>query len=276
MPWVPELFSEPVLERVEESSRDQQPIVPFFAGLLTGEIDALVGSFAGEPEIHLPLRGRVKGEAAFRRWVRETSEWFERRGASVEPVYLTLTERRGCEETLLRLDAGRGAIALPVAVVSDHADGRKLDELRVYYSNWRLAGGHQRRAPLLQSAPDLRAPDVVGPYLDALARGDAGALVGSFEPDGYAREPAGGEFVYSGEAELRAFYEIVFSNGGGVGLEHCGAVDDGVAWALEYNVLRWGRTELPPQAGVAVYVRGPRGRLAAARVYDDVDVPIAR
>jgi hypothetical protein len=40
--------------------------------------------------------------------------------------------------------------------------------------------------------------------------------------------------------------------------------------------VRWGKTDLPPQAGVAVYVRGKRGKLAAARVYDDADPPLGR
>lgn len=44
--------------------------------------------------------------------------------------------------------------------------------------------------------------------------------------------------------------------------------------ASTYNVVRWGRTELPPEAGVAVYVRGQSGRLAAARIYDDADPPL--
>jgi hypothetical protein len=39
-------------------------------------------------------------------------------------------------------------------------------------------------------------------------------------------------------------------------------------------VVRWGRTELPPEAGVAVYVRGDSGKLAAARIYDDCDPPL--
>ena len=38
--------------------------------------------------------------------------------------------------------------------------------------------------------------------------------------------------------------------------------------------MRWGKTELPPQAGVAVYVRGQSGKLAAARIYDDADPPL--
>ena len=46
--------------------------------------------------------------------------------------------------------------------------------------------------------------------------------------------------------------------------------------ALEHNVAAWGRTALPPGAGIAVYVRGDNGRLAAARVYNDVDPPLGR
>ncbi len=75
---------------------------------------------------------------------------------------------------------------------------------------------------------------------------------------------------------MRAFYERLFSNGGGIPLEHCALVDDGRTCALEYNVVRWGRTELPPQAGVAVYARDERGKLAAARIYDDVYPPLER
>jgi hypothetical protein len=67
----------------------------------------------------------------------------------------------------------------------------------------------------------------------------------------------------------------LFSNGGGVSLEHCLLTDDRRACALEYNVVQWGKTEPPPQAGIAVYVRGESGKLAAARIYDDVKPPLA-
>jgi hypothetical protein len=114
----------------------------------------------------------------------------------------------------------------------------------------------------------------VGEYQRALAAGDVDAIVAAFEVDGYAREPAGGQSIHRGPDGLRAFYELLFSNGGGIPLEHCAVVDDGRACALEYNVVRWGKTQLPPQAGVAVYVRGESGKLAAARVYDDADPPL--
>jgi hypothetical protein len=50
--------------------------------------------------------------------------------------------------------------------------------------------------------------------------------------------------------------------------------DDGVRCALEYNCVRWGSYDMPPQAGIGVYERGPDGLLAAARVYDDVEAPV--
>jgi hypothetical protein len=79
MPWLPELFSAPALEQLEEKQQREVVNVPYFDGLLVGEIDALVESFAGEPQLHHPLRGRVKGERAFRDFVSETNEWLTRR-----------------------------------------------------------------------------------------------------------------------------------------------------------------------------------------------------
>jgi hypothetical protein len=120
----------------------------------------------------------------------------------------------------------------------------------------------------------LRGSDVVGDYQRALAAGDVGAMVAAFESDGYAREPAGGSHVHRGRDGLRSFYELLLSNGG-IPLEYCAAVDDGRSCALEYNIVRWGKAELPPAAGITVYLRGQGGKLAAVRIYDDTD-PSAR
>lgn len=73
---------------------------------------------------------------------------------------------------------------------------------------------------------------------------------------------------------MRAFYELLFSNDGGIPLEHCARIDDTRPCALDYNVVRWSKTELPPEAGVAVYVRDQSGKLAAACIYDDTDRPL--
>jgi hypothetical protein len=274
MPWLPELFSVPVLERFEEKQQREVVDVPYFDGLMAGDLDALVESFAGEPQLQHPVRGRIKGVRAFEAFVAETIQWFARRNISVAEVERVVMERRGFEEVVLELDGEAGRVALPHAMVADHDSDGGLTELRIYFSAWPLTGRHANRPPLLQLDPDVHESDVVGEYQAALAAGDVDAIVAAFEADGYAREPAGGEHVHSGYEGLRAFYELLFSGGGGIPLEHCAMIDNGRSCALEYNVVRWGETELAPQAGMAVYVRGPGGRLAAARIYDDVDPPL--
>jgi hypothetical protein len=275
MPFTPELFSARALERLEEQGRHQLVAIPYFDGLLAGEPDALVRSFAGVPELYDPVRGRVKGVRAFKAFVSETSSWFRQHNVSVEDVEHVITERQGFEEVILHLDGQAGRVELPVAIVADRRSDGRIEELRIYCSNWQLAGRHTHRPPLLQPDPQLRESDVVGDYQRALAAGDVDAIVAAYEPDGYAREPAGGQHVHRHLDGLRSFYELLFSNGGGIPLEHCAAIDDGRACALEYNVVRWGKTELAPQAGVAVYVRGPHGKLAAVRIYDDTDPPLS-
>jgi SnoaL-like protein len=276
MPWIPELFTASALARIwEDERRRRLELVPFFPGVMTGETSALAESFAGEPEVHHPVRGRVKGVAAFERFVAETRAWLDERAAAVEDVDFVLTPHRGVEELVLHLDGEDGRIELPVAVASDHDDRGRITEQRLYFSGWPLTGRHAVRPPVLQLVDGLQAPGVVGDYQRALAAGDAEAAVAAFEPDGSVREPAGGVYTHSGTDDLRALYERFFSNGGGIRLEHCALTVDDHAAALEYNVVAWGRTALAPQAGLAVYVRGAGGKLAAARIYDDVDPPLS-
>jgi hypothetical protein len=98
--------------------------------------------------------------------------------------------------------------------------------------------------------------------------------VSTFEPQGYFRGPFGPKYTHRGPGELRSFFTECFSAGGGIRLQDCAITDDGVRCALEYNCVRWGSHDLPPQAGIAVYERGPDGLLAAARAYDDVEAPV--
>lgn len=275
MPFVPELFSAPTLARIEEEKRRHDLVaVPFFDGLMAGEPDALVESFADVAELHDPIWGRVKGERAFRAFTSEMGSWLKQHNVSVEDVGHAITERHGFEEVVLHSDDQNGRVDLPVAIVADRRSDGRIEELRLYFDSWPLAGRHVRRPPLLQADPELCEPDVVGEYQRALAAGDVGAIVASFESDGYTREPAGGSHVHRGRESLRSFYEPLFANGG-ISLESCAAIDDGRSCALEYNIVRWGKAELPPTAGMTVYVRGHGGQRAAARIYDDTD-PSAR
>jgi hypothetical protein len=274
VPWLPELFSAPVLEQAQEKwERERLDMVPYYDGLMAGEHDALIRSFAGEPVLHDPLHGRVKGARAFEVYVTELRSWLTEVNMSFQPVDDVITETRAFEEVVLHLEGEAGQVAVPVAIVAERDSDGRLRELRVYHSLWALRGYHVHRTPMLQPDPELRASDVVAEYQRALADGDVEAILATFEPDAYAREPAGADYVHRGPDALRAFYARSFSNGGGIAQEHCGLIDTGRLCALEYNIVRWGEAELPPEAGVAVYVRGESGLLTAARIYDDADPP---
>jgi len=225
VPWIPELFTAPLPEQAQERWGRELVTVPFFDGVLTGELDPLVRSFAGEPELHHPVRGRIRGVPAFEEFVIATRTWLTERNVSTEDVEYVVADGHGFAETVLHLDGEAGWVGLPVAVVSQRRPDGRIAELRMYYSSWPLTGHH-------------------------------------------------GQDAHRGPAELRAYYELVCSNDGGIPLEHCTLIDDGRACALEYNIVRWGGTELPPQAGIAVHLRGPSGRLAAVRMYDDADPPL--
>jgi SnoaL-like domain len=273
MPWVPELFSAPVLARLDDEWwRENHLAVPYFAGLQTGDTDALIGSFAGEPELHHPVRGRIKGARAFAAFVADTNAWMAKRNVSVEYVDRIFTQPRGVEEVLLHFEGEDGPVELPFALVADRRSDGRIEELRLYFSAWPLSGRHANRPPLLQPDPELSEPAIVGDYHRALAAGDIEAIMATFESNSYVREPAGDDPVHRGPGGLREFYERLFSNEGGILLEPCALVADARAYGLEYNVVRHGHTELLPEAGFAVYVGGESGKLDAARIYDDAEL----
>ena len=242
---------------------------------MAGEPEALERSFAGEPRINDPRVGHVEGRRELRAFVSGTADWLRERDAVVENVALTRTLTRTVEEVVLHLLSDEGArVELPVAIVTDRNPDRTIKTIRVYHSMWPLTGEHSVRPPLLPADPELHAEGTPGDYQRALAEGDLAGIVGAFEPDGYAREPSGGAYLHRGAQALLMLYEHMFANGGGIPLEHCTLTDDGVRCAIEYNCVRWGLTDIPPQAGVAVYERGSgRLLLAAARIYDDVEPP---
>jgi hypothetical protein len=276
MPWVPELFTAPALEEIlEKRRRDALVAVPYFDGLMAGDPDPLVESFSIQPEVHDPVRGRIKGEAAFRAFVIETSAWLRHHHASVEDVEHAILERRGFEEVVVHLDIDGGTVSLPVAIVADRSVDGRIDEVRVYFTTQPLTGRHANRPPLLQPDPELPISDAVAAYVRAFAAGDIDAVVGAFEPDGYVREPAGGGggHVHSGQDGLRRFYEQLFSDGVGIHLETCARVDAGRVAALEYNVVQGGTTREALQAGVVMFAGGRSGKFAAVRMYDDTEPP---
>ena len=239
-----------------------------------GDPTRLIETFPGGVRIDDPRLGRVEGEAELREFCEASGRWLRDHDGRSTPIAVTNGMTRVVGEFDLELTEADRTFVLPVAVVVDPDPAKRSAWIRTYHSQWPLLGHHIVRPPLLERDPSVVESDVVGEYQAALAAGDADRITATFEPDGCFREPAGPQFRRRGTDVLRDFFALFFSAGGGIILEHCTVTEDGVRTALEFNAVRWGDHDLPPQAGVAVYERGVTGKLHEARIYDDVEGPV--
>jgi ketosteroid isomerase-like protein len=272
MPWFPDFVSAVELARQQTRAAGQaDPVGQYFAALNRGDSHVLETAWPGEVVVYDPRAGEIRGHGQLRRFVSENKSWLAQRRNRVETVASTRADGRAVVELLAHLTDDGGEVAWPVAVVAESPDDLSV-VFRTYCSQWPVDGRRHIRPPILKPG-DARPADVVGRYQAALEAGDAEAVVSTFTPDGYYREPIGAHATHRGAAELRSFFTRGFSAGGGIGLQHCMVTDDGVRCALEFNCVRWGRRDLPPQAGLGVYERDPDGLLAAVRVYHDVEPP---
>ena len=273
MPWLPEFVSAVELARQQTRAAGMaDPVGQFFAALNEGDAHALEIAWPGEVVVFDPRAGEVRGHRELRRFVHRNQVWMTERHARTEVVASTRVGGRAVVEMLTHLDHDGRELAWPIAVVAESPDDSSV-VFRTYCSQWPVDGRRHLRGPILEPG-EAHLGDVVGRYQAALDAGDTESIVGTFAPDGYFRGPFGPRYAHHGTAELRSYYTTCFSAGGGIGLEHCAVTDDGVRCALEYNCVRWGSHDLPPQAGIGIYERGPDGLMAAVRVYDDVDAPV--
>jgi len=274
MPWFPDFVGAVDLVRRQTRAAGQaDPVGQYVAALNRGDTHALEDVWQGDVVIYDPTAGEIRGHKQLRQFVRRSQFLLAERHARIETVTSTVSGNRAVVELLAHLAYDGRELAWPVAVVAE-----SLDELSVmfrsYFSRRPIDGRHHVRRAILEPGA-VHPGDVIGRYQAALAAGDIEAVVSTFAPDGYLREPIGPQFTHRGAAELRAFFRTCLS-AGGIGLEHCAVTDDGMRCALEYNCVRWGGHDLPPQAGIIVYERSTDGLLAAARMYDDVEGPIVQ
>jgi ketosteroid isomerase-like protein len=271
VPWFPDFVSAAELARRETRAVGRSdPVGEYFDALTHGDDSVLASAWPGEVVVYDPRAGEVRGGRRLRRFVRRNEAWLGERNARIEPVAATRVGSRAVVELLAHLTEDGRELAWPVAVVAESVDDLSV-VFRTYCSQWPVDGQPHVRSPILPAG--VAGPDgVVGRYQTALAAGDTDAIVATFTPDGYFREPFGPHYVHSGTGELRSYFAQCVSSGG-IGLEACAVIDDGTRCAVEYNFVRWNGRDVTPQAGIGIHERSPDGLLAAVRVYDDIDQP---
>jgi hypothetical protein len=275
MPWFPDFVGAVELTRRQSRAAGQaDPVGQYVAALNQGDPRALETVWPAEVVVYDPHAGEVRGHRQLRQFVRRSQSLLAERHARTETVASTVVGNRAVVELLAHLVYEGRAALWPVAIVAESPDDRSV-VFYSYLSRLVVDGRRYLRPPILEPGSADHPGDVVGRYQAALEAGDTEEAVSTFTPDGYLREPIGTPFTHRGPGELRSFFAACFSAGGGIGLQHCRLTDDGVRCALEYNCVRWGRHELPPQAGMVIHERGAHGLLAAVRVYDDIEAPVS-
>jgi limonene-1,2-epoxide hydrolase len=276
MPWFPEFTSAVELVRLQtRAAGHADPVGHYVAALNKADARDLETAWPGEVVIYDPRAGEVRGHRHVRRFVSQNELWLAGMNRRTQTVASTAADGKAVVELVVQLTQDGREVSWPVAVVAESHDDRSV-VFRTYCSQWPLIGRHEVRPPILPPGTDRRPGGIVGQFQDAVAAGDADAVVRAFEPDGYFREPIGPQYTHRGPGELHAYFTKCFSAGGGVVRVPCAVTEEGVRCAVEYNCVRWGGHDLPPQAGLEVSERGPDGRLAAVRVYDDVAAPAGR
>ena len=218
MPWFPEFTSAVELARRQARAAGQaDPVGQYFAALNHGDTHVLETVWPGDVVIYDPRAGEVRGHKQLRRFVSQNQFWLTERQARIETVASTVVGGRAVVELLAHLAGDGPELAWPVAVVAESRDDASV-VFRTYCSQWPVDGRRHVRPPILKPG-SARPGDIVGRYQAALDAGDAEAIVSTFAPDGYFREPIGPHYAHRGAPELRSFFTTCFSAGGGIALQ---------------------------------------------------------
>jgi SnoaL-like protein len=262
MPWLPDFRNAAELARREtHAAGHADPVGQYIAALTGGDPHAIEDAWPERVVVFDPRAGEVRGHHELKDFVHRSQVLLAEFRARIDPGEATVVPGRAVMELHGHATFQGRERSWPVAVVADSHDDSVV--FRSYFSRLPTEGQRFPRPAILDGGA-AKPGDVVGRSLEALAAGDIDAVLATFGPGGYLRETTGP--THRGEAALRAYLESVSS----VELQPCVVTDDGSRCVVEFNCLRFGGRELSPQAGLAVYERGPDGLLAALRLYDDV------
>ncbi|WP_170763295.1 hypothetical protein [Ruegeria lacuscaerulensis] len=179
----------------------------FFSNLLSGNIEAILDAFEGEPVMDAPRSGLVTGRNAVARFLKEEKAWLECLGASIDTLKLvknTASSERVVHEVGIQMPIPPAPRPIMFANVSDIGISG-VTAMRFYYSYGFLSGNQKFvRKAMLPTGESLidSLPGPVRKYVDQIA---------ATEFDVYKLFPEDGYLVgvpsvpFRGEEQIRFF-----------------------------------------------------------------------
>src|SRR3954447_26608784 len=198
MPWFPDFAGAGELARRQTRAAGQaDPVGQYLTALNKGDARALETVWPGEVVVYDPRAGEVRGHRQLRQFVSRNESWLAERHARIETVASTVAGTRAVVELLAHMaDADGRQVAWPVAVVAESPDDLSA-VFRTYCSQWPVEGRREVRPAILQPG-NAHLGGLVGRYHAARDAGDIDAVVNTFAPDGYFREPIGTHHTHRG------------------------------------------------------------------------------
>ncbi len=235
-------------------------------------LDSLASRLGAKATVDDPIQGRATGLPPVGDQLKRAAEWLSEHSASYTRLAFTTGIDRDVTEGTLSLTFESKTVDLPVAVVAERRRSREV-ELRIYHALQPLESGSRTRARVVADNPEAIVPPAVADLLDALARGNVGAIEAAFEAEGAVRDARGLTHA-RGDNALRAFFDGLVAGGafgGGLELRRGGSADDGRTCAVEYTLVKARGKDVTPQAGLLLFERGDSGLIRVARIYGDLE-----
>ncbi|HEX5120178.1 MAG TPA: hypothetical protein VFW65_33755 [Pseudonocardiaceae bacterium] len=197
MPWFPDFVGAVELARRQTRAAGRtDPVGEYFDALTHGDSGVLETVWPGEVVVHDPQAGEIRGGRQPHRFARQSGAWLSERDARIETVTATHVDGRAVVELVAHLTENGQELLWPVAVVAEAVDDLSI-LFRTYCSQRPREPGSHVRSPILPA--DAAGPgDVIGRHQAALSAGDPDAIVATFTPDGYFREPFGPHNIHAG------------------------------------------------------------------------------
>jgi hypothetical protein len=256
---------------------DKEPVEMLLECLIGERKADLASFFVKKPIVNDPLAGEVVGVEAIEKMLRESPFWSNVKGLN-QVVCRVLTQPMSVIDTYVDIEFNGKMMPMRLYLAVDNINGLINSVARIYYCPI-LLDIKKHRPPIMSANPNLAFPaDFTGAYQDALHEKKGTKeekiqrIVETFEENGHFVGPL--DNYYRGKQDLLNMFSFFYEEGDGVVLKFSTLIDDGFSVAIEFIIpagfyAKGDRKGSEDFCGIAIYSRGPTGKIISGRSNDD-------
>lgn len=242
-----------------------QNIWPLFRQRAYSDLFTLFGGFI---DIDVPIYGRITNNDIFRLYADHANDWLDAHRVEHRTLGLCENSDRVVYESYAYHTYDNVILDIPLAIVFERTKDNPalIRTARVYHPTLNIKGQKTLRRALLNPDPSIRFSGSKAQYFTALAKGDKNAFGGVFTDD---VQMGIGHHITTGPDKVADAFETMFTLEGHVVLQYNTVTENNEKTCLEFTCDMKGVHLKTPQAGLAVYGKGPDGKISYVRIYEE-------